>query len=67
MKETVNLVEEDFNKALDILRSLGAEIVDPADFRNAEELKASDLGEYEESGSHSRIESRGQQVHLGAS
>ncbi|KIJ05490.1 hypothetical protein PAXINDRAFT_21265 [Paxillus involutus ATCC 200175] len=37
-----NLVEEEFNKALDILRSLGAEIVDPADFRNAEELKASE-------------------------
>ncbi|KAF8843435.1 amidase signature enzyme [Paxillus ammoniavirescens] len=41
IKET-NLVEEDFNKALDILRSLGAEIVDPADFRNAEALKASE-------------------------
>ncbi|KIJ04272.1 hypothetical protein PAXINDRAFT_22446 [Paxillus involutus ATCC 200175] len=47
MKEN-NPDEEDFNKALDILRSLGAEIVDPADFRNAEELKAPDLGEYEE-------------------
>ncbi|KAG9308337.1 amidase signature enzyme [Chiua virens] len=33
--------QEDFSKALDILRSLGAEIVDPADFPNAEELKAS--------------------------
>ncbi|KAH7883026.1 amidase signature domain-containing protein [Phlebopus sp. FC_14] len=32
---------EEFNKALDILRSLGAEIVDPADFPNAEELKES--------------------------
>ncbi|KIJ18363.1 hypothetical protein PAXINDRAFT_110870 [Paxillus involutus ATCC 200175] len=42
IKETVNLVEEEFNKALDILRSLGAEIVDPADFRNYEELRASE-------------------------
>ncbi|KAF8840643.1 amidase signature enzyme [Paxillus ammoniavirescens] len=42
IKETMNLVEEEFNKALDILRSLGAEIVDPADFRNTEELKASE-------------------------
>ncbi|KIK96877.1 hypothetical protein PAXRUDRAFT_271662 [Paxillus rubicundulus Ve08.2h10] len=47
MKEK-NPVEDDFDKALDILRSLGAEIVDPADFHNAEELKAPDLGEYEE-------------------
>ncbi|KAF9224888.1 amidase signature enzyme [Gyrodon lividus] len=37
-----NLVEEEFNKALDILRSLGAEIVDPADFPNGEELEGSE-------------------------
>ncbi|KIK82267.1 hypothetical protein PAXRUDRAFT_14814 [Paxillus rubicundulus Ve08.2h10] len=42
IKETDNLIEEEFNKALDILRSLGAEIVDPTDFRNTEELKASE-------------------------
>ncbi|KAF9230707.1 amidase signature domain-containing protein [Melanogaster broomeanus] len=36
------LAEEEFNKALDTLRSLGANIVDPADFPNAEELKASE-------------------------
>ncbi|KAF9242305.1 amidase signature domain-containing protein [Melanogaster broomeanus] len=34
--------EEEFNKTLDIFRSLGANIVDPADFPNAEELKASE-------------------------
>ena len=32
----------EFDKALNILRSLGADIVDPADFPNAEELKASE-------------------------
>ncbi|KIJ64690.1 hypothetical protein HYDPIDRAFT_111255 [Hydnomerulius pinastri MD-312] len=37
-----NPVEEEFAKALDILRDLGAEIVDPADFPNADELKASE-------------------------
>ncbi|KAF9238056.1 amidase signature domain-containing protein [Melanogaster broomeanus] len=36
------LAEEEFNKALDTLRSLGANIVDPADFPNAEELKAAE-------------------------
>ncbi|KAF9238055.1 amidase signature domain-containing protein [Melanogaster broomeanus] len=36
------LAEEEFNKALDTLRSLGAKIVDPADFPNGDELKASE-------------------------
>ncbi|KAG0699098.1 amidase signature domain-containing protein [Suillus ampliporus] len=34
-------IEETFNSSLDIFRALGAEIVDPADFPNAEELLAS--------------------------
>ena len=42
-----NLIKDDspinaeFDKALDVLRSLGADIVDPAEFSNAEELKES--------------------------
>lgn len=35
-------INEEFDKALDILRSLGADIVDPAEFSNADELKGSD-------------------------
>jgi amidase len=34
-------IEETFNSSLDIFRALGAEIVDPADFSNGEELLAS--------------------------
>ncbi|KAG1769784.1 amidase signature domain-containing protein [Suillus occidentalis] len=34
-------IEETFNSSLDIFRALGAEIVDPADFSNREELLAS--------------------------
>ncbi|KAG1888411.1 amidase signature enzyme [Suillus subluteus] len=34
-------IEETFNSSLDIFRALGAEIVDPADFPNGEELLAS--------------------------
>lgn len=34
--------KEEFDRALDVFRSLGADVVDPAEFPNAEELKASD-------------------------
>lgn len=34
--------KEEFDKALDVLRSLGAHILDPAEFSNAEEFKASE-------------------------
>jgi len=34
-------IEERFNKSLDVFRALGAEIVDPADFPDAEELRTS--------------------------
>ncbi|KAG2366491.1 amidase signature domain-containing protein [Suillus spraguei] len=34
-------IEETFNSSLDIFRALGAEIIDPADFPNGEELLAS--------------------------
>ncbi|KAH0831228.1 amidase signature domain-containing protein [Lanmaoa asiatica] len=35
-------INGEFNEALDVLRSLGADIVDPTEFPNAEELKASE-------------------------
>ena len=34
-------IEETFNSYLDVFRALGAEIVDPADFPDAEELRVS--------------------------
>lgn len=37
----MKVIEETFNSSLDIFRALGAEIVDPADFSNGEELLAS--------------------------
>jgi amidase len=35
-------VKGEFDKALDVLRTLGADFVDPAEFPSAEELKASE-------------------------
>ncbi|KAG8216099.1 amidase signature domain-containing protein [Butyriboletus roseoflavus] len=40
--EDGNPVSAEFDKALDVLRSLGADIVDPAEFSNAEELMESE-------------------------
>ncbi|KAG1819202.1 amidase signature domain-containing protein [Suillus subaureus] len=37
----IKAIEETFNSSLDVFRALGAEIVDPADFPNGEELLAS--------------------------
>ncbi|KAG0703594.1 amidase signature domain-containing protein [Suillus ampliporus] len=37
----IKTIEEEFNASLDVFRALGAEIVDPADFPDAEELLAS--------------------------
>ncbi|KAG1740450.1 amidase signature domain-containing protein [Suillus paluster] len=37
----MTIIEETFNSSLDVFRALGAEIVDPADFPDAEELQGS--------------------------
>lgn len=37
-----NPYKAEFDKALDVLRSLGADIIDPAEFPSTEELKASE-------------------------